>query len=141
MLTQAGQWQETVSALPMTDGKGHNYYYYIASVTEEGMPEGTVCSVKLDNGEKYIVGPDTHSGEALEITNTLDETVDFVFSKIWRDPSGSGGIIANDAMGVELPSTGSHLTAGLVLALGAALLLASGAALTIRTRGRRKAEE
>ena len=121
MLTQAGQWQETVGALPMTDGKGHNIYTFELT----GLPKGSYAVSETERPDdcqppKYYIGSELQVG----------------YSEV-----GSGGIIANDAMGVELPSTGSHLTAGLVLALGAALLLASGAALTIRTRGRRKAEE
>ena len=72
-LNSGKNWKDntTLKDLPATDDEGNKYYYYVASVQESGVPEGTVCSIDLDGENILLIGKDLNSGETLSVTNTL----------------------------------------------------------------------
>ena len=66
-LNSGNSWTSTVRGLEKADGQGNEYVYYIASVSETGVPSGTTVSV---SGAVYgNSGPGT-----LTITDTLPTT-------------------------------------------------------------------
>ena len=73
VLNSGNNWidNDTLKDLPATDEEGNKYYYYVASVDENGVPEGTVCNIDLDGENLYLVGQDLHAGGTLSATNTL----------------------------------------------------------------------
>ena len=73
VLNSGNNWidNDTLKDLPATDEEGNKYYYYVASVDETGVPEGTVCNIDLDGENLYLVGQDLHAGGTLSATNTL----------------------------------------------------------------------
>ena len=73
VLNSGNNWEdnETLKDLPATDEEGNKYYYYVASMTESGIPEGTVCNIDLDGENLYLVGQDLHADGTLSATNTL----------------------------------------------------------------------
>ena len=70
-LDSGNNWQDstTLKNLPQCDDEGNPYYYYVASVHETGVSEGTSCSIDLDNGKQLLVGSDLNSGSNLSVTN------------------------------------------------------------------------
>ena len=70
-LNSGNNWQDstTLKNLPECDEEGNPYYYYVASVHETGVSEGTSCSIDLDNGKQLLIGDDLNSGSNLSVTN------------------------------------------------------------------------
>ena len=70
-LNSGNNWQDntTLKNLPECDEEGNTYYYYVASVHETGVREGTSCSIDLDNGKQLLIGDDLNSGSNLSVTN------------------------------------------------------------------------
>ena len=73
VLNSGNNWIDntTLKDMPATDDEGNKYYYYVASVDETGVPEGTVCNIDLDGEDILLIGQDSHQGESLSATNTL----------------------------------------------------------------------
>jgi len=73
VLNTGNNWKDTTTLkdLPATDEEGNKYYYYVASVQESGVPEGTVCSIDLDGEDILLIGKDLNNSETLSVTNTL----------------------------------------------------------------------
>ncbi len=62
-------WSRVVPDLEAVDENGNKYLYFIKSVNEEGVPDGTTMTIEM-NGEKVL----TSSGEAvLTVTNKLPD--------------------------------------------------------------------
>ena len=62
-----GVWEETIKDLPATDERGYKYLYYIQSVDEQNVPEGTRVSILSDGA--YVL---TSNGDTvLQVTNTV----------------------------------------------------------------------
>ena len=78
---QYGGWSQSVSDLPSTDKAGNPYYYYIKSVHEENMPEGTTAAIRL-NGENLLMVGSDNADTPLDVTNTVDLRYDLDVLKV-----------------------------------------------------------
>ena len=88
-----GNWEKTISNLPATDSNGNKYYYYIKNVEESNMPQGTTCTVLLDeNGKKLLAGDG--SDNILTVNNTIRQTGNLLITKELQ-----GDIIQSDDYG------------------------------------------
>ncbi len=71
-----GHWSETVDELDKQDSFGNVYAYYIASVTEQGMPSGMTAKIDVSGDARMLVYGDhktneEHDNGTLSVTNTL----------------------------------------------------------------------
>lgn len=84
-----GNWEKIISTLPATDPEGNPYYYYIKSVEETNMPEGTTCTVQLDaDGNKYLAGEGLD--HELSVINTVKQVGKLKITKeLLGDVSGN----------------------------------------------------
>ena len=75
-LDNSNSWTSVVDKLPKTDLEGNVYVYYIASVTENGVPTGTTAIITTEDGKKQVVRGDHGVGDntALSLTDTLPKT-------------------------------------------------------------------
>ena len=64
-------WEKNLEELEKVDLDGSIYVYYIDSVTENGMPEGTEVEIDLDGNNKQVVLGDQETPGTLSLTNTL----------------------------------------------------------------------
>ena len=73
VLNSGNNWIDntTLKDLPATDDEGNKYYYYVASVDETGVPEGTVCNIDLDGEDILLIGQGMNTNGTLSATNTL----------------------------------------------------------------------
>jgi len=70
-LSKGGNWQDTLENQPASDIEGNKYYYYVSSVNETGLPDGTVCTIDLDGENIRLIGEDSPSGTILGVTNKM----------------------------------------------------------------------
>ncbi len=73
VLNSGNNWRDeiTLKDLPATDDEGNLFYYYVESVVETGLPEGTVCDIDLDGKDLLLIGQDQNADKTLSVTNTL----------------------------------------------------------------------
>ena len=64
-------WTAIVEELEKVDLDGSIYVYYIDSVEETGMPEGTVVEIDLNGDKKQVVLGNQETPGTLSLTNTL----------------------------------------------------------------------
>ena len=84
-LSEANGWRQMVDELEVWDSDGNLYVYYIASVIEHGMPEGTVGRIELDqDGNKFFVYGDHMKDQdnTLRVINALPVETDIGILKV-----------------------------------------------------------
>ena len=82
-LTRGNNWSQTLSSLPKEDEDGNEYVYYIDSVSETGIPEGTTVAI-TNSGNKWVVYGNASGDKVLTLTDTLPKT-NISAQKIWND--------------------------------------------------------
>ena len=104
-LNSGNNWSAVVKGLEKEDGSGNEYVYYIASVSETGVPTGT--SAVIGSGVVYGNGG---SGDTLTVTDTLP-TTEISAHKDWQgtNPSGHPASVT-----FHLFADGSEVGSGLV---------------------------
>ena len=104
-LNSGNSWSAVVKGLEKADGSGNEYVYYIASVSETGVPTGT--SAVIGSGVVYGNGG---SGNTLTVTDTLP-TTEISAHKDWQgtNPSGHPASVT-----FHLFADGSEVGSGLV---------------------------
>lgn len=86
----SGNWSSSLNNLPVEDGEGNQYVYYIESVTETGVPTGTSVTFTQDGGYKQVV-TGREGNRILSITDTVPTTAMSVI-KSWDDNDDAAGI-------------------------------------------------
>ena len=80
-LNSGNSWSDVLTRLEKQDGEGHEYVYYIASVSETGVPQGTTVAITTDGAKRVVYG---NEGGTLTVTDTLPKT-DISARKEWDD--------------------------------------------------------
>ena len=75
-LNNGNSWSAAADMLPKADAEGHEYVYYIASVTETNVPTGTTAVITTADGKKQVVRGNHADGDnaTLSLTDTLPKT-------------------------------------------------------------------
>ena len=75
-LSNGNNWSAEANKLPKADAEGHEYVYYIVSVTENNVPNGTTVAITTADGKKQVVRGNHADGETavLSLTDTLPKT-------------------------------------------------------------------
>jgi LPXTG-motif cell wall-anchored protein len=82
-LTYSDDWTKVIDTLPGQDTHGNKYYYYIESVEETGMPDGTEATIVLDGENKLLVSEENAETTPLKVKNTVSElTTDISILKV-----------------------------------------------------------
>ena len=84
-LTKNNNWTDVLTRLEKTDGAGHEYVYYIASVSETGVPQGTTVAITTDGAKRVVYG---NEGGTLTVTDTLPKT-QISAQKVWVDDNNA----------------------------------------------------
>lgn len=83
-LSKGNSWSDLLTRLEKEDDQHHEYVYYIASVSETGIPDGTTVAFGTTNGaEKFVYGNSSGS-HTLTVTDTLPKT-SISAEKVWND--------------------------------------------------------
>lgn len=94
VLNQGNGWTQILTDRPVqetVDGVSYTYYYYIKSVVETGMPQGTTCSVALNGTEKLLISETNTTTESLSVTNTVPRgSLQITKTARKNDAAGSG---------------------------------------------------